>query len=105
MDQQQPMDTSVASHELPSFRRQLDVLRYPYRDDFDVYSDARVKSLVLWMEDNVFQYLQDAEKIALQKQEGHEWRTNAFHDVKKKRAVCVVCVCFFSFFFVQTKLA
>ena len=63
-----------SSGELPRFARQLNILKYPERASFDVFSTSRIKHLVLWLEENVFQYLQVEEKRDLVSQEGDEWR-------------------------------
>jgi hypothetical protein len=73
------MDCGTTNEQLPRFGRQLKLLKYPGHSMFDIYTTSRIKELVLWLEEHEFQYLQPEEKIDLQKQEGDEWRANAFH--------------------------
>ena len=73
------MDTSPG--DLPKFARQLALLAYPGRASFDIYATHSVRALVLWLEATVFQFLGPEERLALEAQEGDEWRANAFHEV------------------------
>lgn len=74
------MDTR--SGGLPSFSRQLNLLKYPERGSFDLYSNHSIKELVLWLENNVFEYLEESEKTPLIQQQGDDWRTGAFVEVR-----------------------
>jgi hypothetical protein len=67
----------LCTMELPSFQRQLRVLGY--MEGLDAFSLSSVKSLVVWLEEKVFDVLDDEQRGELRNQVGEKWE-GVFHD-------------------------